>query len=234
MGLGMSFIPADAGAGHPFLMHGRVLSYKLRGTMTKSSSSASRAVQVPALSKAALQDGTYQPGGAYHTTHENITGLWGVSPDLNQEYDDWHLTSIDSLQAFREQREDADPDADLKIWQLDGASSSATRGSTGNTASKSFTPSKPGDGLRAFLVDGALQAVHGALLSVKPVRLNGASLTAQQAVIRKQINKLLELGVIEWSHPINKLLELGVINKQPSSVSGVKLTQHLRAKVNGD
>jgi len=25
------------------------------------------------------------------------------------------------LQAFREQREDADPDADLKIWQLDGA-----------------------------------------------------------------------------------------------------------------
>jgi len=69
---------------------------------------------------------------------------------------------------------------------------------------------------------------------VKPVRLNGASLTAQQAAIRTQINKLLELGVIEWSHPINKLLELGVINKQPSSVSGVKLTQHLRAKVNGD
>jgi hypothetical protein len=103
-------------------------------------------VPVPALSKAALQDGTYQPGGAYHTTHEarldhagaraawNITGLWGASllnsrekllaelfPDLNQEYDDWHLTSTDPLQAFREQREDADPDADLKIWQLDGA-----------------------------------------------------------------------------------------------------------------
>jgi len=82
----------------------------------------------------------------YHTTHEarldhagarsalNITERWGVfllnsrkkllaelSPDLNQEYDDWHLTSTDSLQAFREQREDADPDADLKIRQLDGA-----------------------------------------------------------------------------------------------------------------
>jgi hypothetical protein len=40
---------------------------------------------------------------------------------MNQEYDDWHLTSTDPLQAFREQREDADPDADLKIWQLDGA-----------------------------------------------------------------------------------------------------------------
>jgi hypothetical protein len=60
----------------------------------------------------------------------------------------------------------------------------------GNTASKSFTPSKPGDGLRAFAVEASattqlpandtLQAVHGALLSVKPVRLDGASLTARQ------------------------------------------------------
>jgi len=110
-----SFSPADVGAGHPILMHGRVLGYELRGTMTKSRSSfsASRAVQIPALSKVALQDGTYQPGGAYHTTHEawldhagaraawNITGLLGVSllnsrekqlaelfPDLNQEYND--------------------------------------------------------------------------------------------------------------------------------------------------
>ena len=52
----------------------------------------------------------------------NIPGLWGVSllnsreklleelfPDLNKEYNDWHLTSTDRLQAFREQREDADP-----------------------------------------------------------------------------------------------------------------------------
>ena len=64
-----------------------------------------------------------------------------------------------------------------------GDSSSATRGSIGNTASKSFTPSKPGDGLRAFAVEasaptqlpanGTLQAVHGALL-------DGASLTARQ------------------------------------------------------
>ena len=54
----------------------------------------------------------------------------------------------------------------------------------GNTASQSFTPSKPGDGLRAFAVEASattqlpandtLQAVHGALLSVKPVRLDGA------------------------------------------------------------
>ena len=103
-------------------MHGRVLSYELRGIMTKSpsSSSASRAAQVPALSKAALQDSTNQPGRAYQTTLEarldhageraalNIRGLWGVSllnsreqllaelfPDLNQEYDDWHLTYTD-------------------------------------------------------------------------------------------------------------------------------------------
>jgi hypothetical protein len=76
MDFGMSFSPADAGAGHPIQMHGRVLSYELRGIMTKSrsSSSASRAVQIPALSKAALQDGTYQPGGAYHTTHEARQG----------------------------------------------------------------------------------------------------------------------------------------------------------------
>jgi hypothetical protein len=109
-----------AGAGHQLLIHQRVLKYELRGTMTKarSSSSASRAVQVPALPKAALQDGTYQPGGAYHTTHEarldhamargawNIQGLWGTSllnsrdklleeliPDLSEEYKNWHLTS---------------------------------------------------------------------------------------------------------------------------------------------
>ena len=58
------------------------------------------------------------------------------------------------------------------------------------TASKSFTPSKPGDGLRAFAVEASaptqlpandtLQAVHRALVSVKPVRLDGASLTARQ------------------------------------------------------
>ena len=76
--------------------------------------------QVPTLFKAALQDGTYQPGGTYHTTHEarldhtgaratwNMRGLWGsfllnsrdkllveLFPDLNEEYNDWHLTSTD-------------------------------------------------------------------------------------------------------------------------------------------
>jgi hypothetical protein len=67
-------------------------------------------LEVPVLSKAALQDGTYPPGGASHTTHEarldhagaratwNITGLWGASlfnsrdkklfPDLNKEYNE--------------------------------------------------------------------------------------------------------------------------------------------------
>jgi hypothetical protein len=52
---------------------------------------------------------------------------------------------------------------------------------------KSFTPSKPGDGLRAFAVEATqppvsdtLHAVHGVLINVKPVRLDGASLTARQ------------------------------------------------------
>jgi len=47
MDLGMSFTPADAGAGHPILMHGRVLSYELREAMSKSRSfsSGSRAAQ---------------------------------------------------------------------------------------------------------------------------------------------------------------------------------------------
>jgi len=36
MDLGMSFMPADAGAGHQILMHGRDLSYELKGTMIKS------------------------------------------------------------------------------------------------------------------------------------------------------------------------------------------------------
>ena len=113
MELGMSFTPADAGAGHQFLM-------LVKGTMTKSRSSSftSRAAQVPALSKATLQDGTYQSEGAYHTTHEarldhagaraawSIRGLWGVSllnsreKLLNQEYDDWHLTSTDPCKPF--------------------------------------------------------------------------------------------------------------------------------------
>jgi len=70
------------------------------------------------LSKATLQDGTYQSEGAYHTTHEarldhagaraawSIRGLWGVSllnsreKLLNQEYDDWHLTSTDPCKPF--------------------------------------------------------------------------------------------------------------------------------------
>ena len=41
MDLGMSCTPADAGEGHSILMHGRVLCYEFRGTMTKSRSSSS-------------------------------------------------------------------------------------------------------------------------------------------------------------------------------------------------
>ena len=58
--------------------------------------------------------------------------------------------------------------------------------------SKSFTPSKPGDDLRTFAVEAlastqppandTLQAIHEALLSVKPVRLDRASLTSKVMV----------------------------------------------------
>ena len=89
-----------------------------------------------------------------------------------------------------------------------GDSSSATRGPTCNTVSKSFTPSKPGNGLRTFAVEASaptqppandtLQAVHGALLSVKPVRLDGASLTARQVyAFCDHLEVLLRLRVFD-------------------------------------
>ena len=151
MDLGISFTPADAGAGHPILMHGTVLSYKLRGTMSLD-----------------------------HAW--NITGLWGVSllnsrgkllaelfPDLNQEYNDWHLTSTDSLQAFREQREDADPDADLKIWQLDGALLSTPAMEANQSNSRPLPPVWP------FLDDPVAETLH--LLNLKEFTelLNGCA-----------------------------------------------------------
>ena len=54
------------------LVHKFIPSFSFKGTVTRprsSSSSSSSRVTIPCLSSAALQDGSYQPGRAYHTTH---------------------------------------------------------------------------------------------------------------------------------------------------------------------
>ena len=51
------------------LLHKFIPSFSLKGTGTKPSSR----VMLPCLSSAALQDGSYQPGRAYHSTHEKLT-----------------------------------------------------------------------------------------------------------------------------------------------------------------
>ena len=58
------------------LLHKFIPSLGLKGTGTKprsSSSSSSSRVMLPCLSSAALQDDSYQPGRAYHSTHEKVT-----------------------------------------------------------------------------------------------------------------------------------------------------------------
>ena len=58
------------------LLHKFIPSFGLKGTGTKprsSSSSSSSRVMLPCLSSAALQDDSYQPGRAYHSTHEKVT-----------------------------------------------------------------------------------------------------------------------------------------------------------------
>lgn len=66
------------------LMHARILSFSFKGSVTRfqSSSSPARAT-TPYLSSAALQDGSHQPGRAYHSTHEDrcdfaaASAAWG-------------------------------------------------------------------------------------------------------------------------------------------------------------
>ena len=55
------------------LMHKFIPSFSFKGTVTKprsSSYSSSVRAAIPCLSSAALQDGSYQPGRVYHSTHE--------------------------------------------------------------------------------------------------------------------------------------------------------------------
>ena len=68
------------------LMHKSIPSFSFKATVTKprSSSSSSSRVVIPCLSSAALQDGSYQPGLAYHSTQEDrrdfraARALWGI------------------------------------------------------------------------------------------------------------------------------------------------------------
>ena len=89
----------------------------------------------PCLSTAALQDGSYQPRRAYHTTHEDwfdlagaraawgIEGLWGsrqdkarenilqeLFPDLGEPYVDWDPTYGSALEVFMSKRQEAASD----------------------------------------------------------------------------------------------------------------------------
>ena len=117
MDLGMFFSPADAGAGHPILMHGRVLSYepcKSPPCRRQRFRTALTSLEAPTTRR--TRHGWIMQGQERHETSQD-SGASPCSAELfpDQEYNDWHLTSIDPLPAFREQREDADPDADLKI-----------------------------------------------------------------------------------------------------------------------
>ena len=121
------------------LMHKFIPNFSFKGTVTRprsSSSSSSSRVTIPCLSSAALQDGSYQPGRAYHTTHGDrlnfaaarnawgIEGRWGalqlagrqgtlsdLFPDLGESsYENWDFKQGDVLMAFMNQRMLAAPD----------------------------------------------------------------------------------------------------------------------------
>jgi len=104
-------------------MHKFIPSFSLKGTVTKprsSSSSSSSRVAIPCLSSTALQDGSYQSGRAYHSTHEDrrdfaaaraawgIEGRWSTHailsdlfPNLGEStYENWDFKQADVLMAF--------------------------------------------------------------------------------------------------------------------------------------
>ena len=129
-------------------MHKSIPSFSFKVTVTKprSSSSSSSRVVIPCLSSAALQDGSYQPGRAYHSTHDDrrdfraARALWGIEgrwslqqlaareaihqelfPDLGESsYENWDYQQHDALQAFMDQRQLAAPSEPRHIWKLDG------------------------------------------------------------------------------------------------------------------
>ncbi len=99
--LGMSY------GGSLNLKHRAIPTFSFKGAISRprtTSSSSSAGATTPCLPTAALQDGSYQPGRAYHTTHEDrfglagaraawgIEGLWGSCP-REQQHRDKRLSS---------------------------------------------------------------------------------------------------------------------------------------------
>jgi hypothetical protein len=135
------------------LMQKFIPSLSLKGTVTKpksSSFSSSAQVVIPHLLSAALQDGAYQHGQAYHSTHEDRRdAAWGIQqpgarheilsdlfPDLGESsYADWDFQQSDVLLTFMNQRMLAAPEETRHIWKLDGPL---------KTAPHDETPSWPG------------------------------------------------------------------------------------------
>ena len=96
--------------------------------------------------KGMVQDGSYQPGRAYYTTHEDrlnfaaARAAWGIEgrwsalqlaarqetlsdlfPDLGESvYENWDFQQGDILQSFIKQRMLAAQDETRHIWKLDG------------------------------------------------------------------------------------------------------------------
>jgi hypothetical protein len=98
-------------------LHKFIPSFDLKVTGTKprsSSSSSSSRVMLPCLSSAALQDDSYQPGRAYHSTHEKVTvTTYRCHQAMSQvaqmritsaPRDDDHLTKMLSLSTVMTQR----------------------------------------------------------------------------------------------------------------------------------
>ena len=141
--LGMSY------TGSANLKHRAIPTFSFQGAISRprtTSSSSSARAPTPCLSTAALQDGSYQPGRAYHTTHEDrydmagaraawgIEGLWGshqdraretllqeLFPDVGQNYVDWDFTSGNSFEAFMLKRQEMERDERPSLWRTNGS-----------------------------------------------------------------------------------------------------------------
>jgi len=143
-------------------MHKFIPSSSFKGLVTKPRSSSSSRVVIPCLS--------YQPGRAYHSTHEDrrdfaaarsvwgIEGRWGTQqhgarhailsdlfPDPGEStYEDWDFKQADVLMAFLNQRMLAAPDETRHIWKLDGPLETNPNDETPSMAWLHMTPSDLG------------------------------------------------------------------------------------------
>ena len=115
----------------PFnLMHRAIPTFSFQGAISRpraTSSSSSARAPTPCLLTAALQDGSYQPGWAYHTTHEDridlagaraawgIEGLWGSRQVKARE----HI--LQEIEAFMFKRQEIEPDERPSLSRTNGA-----------------------------------------------------------------------------------------------------------------